>query len=180
MRSPTNRFPYGETERAQVLGLSYMDTSARMILVLPRRDVSIADVETREGVADWLRALRVGGDRRIVTILLPRFRCRASVDVQPLLGDGAGDLGGISAEPDLHLGPCVHEGRIAVDENGTEAEGQTRLVAVGGGDERVDFVADRPFLFLIHDGASGAILFMGRIEDPAAEPVPTAAAPNAR
>jgi serpin B len=64
----------------------------------------------------------------------------------------------------------IHKAFVAVDEKGTEAAAATavlmRATAVRMG-EPVEFRADHPFLFFIRDTASGAILFMGRVEDPA-------------
>ena len=35
-------------------------------------------------------------------------------------------------------------------------------------DDTVRFVVDRPFLFLIEDPETGAVLFLGRVTDPTA------------
>jgi serpin B len=58
---------------------------------------------------------------------------------------------------------------VDVNEEGTEAAAATGGVATTA-TETVEmpeeFLADRPFLFLIRDRVSGCILFLGRLADP--------------
>ena len=59
-----------------------------------------------------------------------------------------------------------------VDEKGTEAAAATAIVMVETslpGDGPFDFTANRPFLFLIRDRMTGAVLFIGRVLDPSAD-----------
>ena len=56
---------------------------------------------------------------------------------------------------------------MKVDEKGTEAAAATSFA--GGDDDDADyplFVADHPFVYVIRDKLTGAILFMGRVENP--------------
>jgi len=58
---------------------------------------------------------------------------------------------------------------VKADEKGTEAAAATApaLAAAEAFQERKEFVADHPFLFLIRDRMSGSILFLGRVMNPA-------------
>ena len=69
---------------------------------------------------------------------------------------------------DMLLQEVVHETFIAVDEEGTEAAAATAVIggATGGPSHIVDLTVDRPFIFLVRDDETGAILFMGRVLDP--------------
>jgi serpin B len=57
---------------------------------------------------------------------------------------------------------------IAVDEEGTEAAAVTGLsiIPISLSVRRAGFRADRPFIYLIEDRTSGAVLFIGRVVDP--------------
>ena len=68
---------------------------------------------------------------------------------------------------------CIGEARQAtflrIDEAGTEAAAVTAVlmeVALTGAPTPIEFVVDRPFLFLVRDEVSGAELFAGRIVRP--------------
>ncbi len=67
----------------------------------------------------------------------------------------------------LFISRVKHKTFVDVNEEGTEAAAATavavRLTSVR---EPVLFRADRPFVFLIRDRDTGAILFMGRVMDP--------------
>ena len=58
-----------------------------------------------------------------------------------------------------------------MNEEGTEAAAATAVIAVGGAAFPVStktpvFRADHPFIFLIVDDETGAILFAGRVTNP--------------
>ncbi len=86
----------------------------------------------------------------------------------------AADLTGIHVPVDLGDNPfiknVIHQANIDVDEKGTEAAAATAVgVDTGGGPSALDqitFRLDSPFLFLLRDVETGAILFMGRVVDP--------------
>ena len=82
---------------------------------------------------------------------------------------GLADLTGIAEgeKGSLYVDKALHKAYVAVDEKGTEAAAVTAVMITAEEQPRPPaFVADRPFLFIIHDSETGAILFMGRLADP--------------
>jgi serpin B len=73
-----------------------------------------------------------------------------------------------SAPPGLFIGEGFHKAFVEVNEEGTEAAAATGVVVMPASmpPPKPVFRADHPFLFLIRDDATGAILFLGRIADP--------------
>ena len=84
----------------------------------------------------------------------------------------AADFSGIeNTYNELYIGKVIHKAFVAVDEEGTEAAAATAIVFVGTSIhvDPVNLTLDRPFIFLIRDIHTDAILFIGRIQDPTAE-----------
>jgi serpin B len=80
------------------------------------------------------------------------------------------DFSGIDGTDLLYIDNIYHKAFISVDEEGTEAAAATAVVLVweSAGADEVVFNANRPFVYLIRDKATGMILFMGRVVDPSA------------
>ena len=72
----------------------------------------------------------------------------------------------------LEISGVIHEAYIAVDEEGTKAAAATAAIAVFVSEalvpepEPIELTVDRPFLFVIRDIETEAVLFMGRVLDP--------------
>lgn len=120
-----------------------------------------------------------------VGLFLPRFSIESKADV---LGSLAGlgmtsagssssaDFSGITSPSELFIAKVIHQANIDVDEKGTEAAAATAVgMSTTGGCgpsqplKVITLRFDRPFLFLIRDVETGAILFMGRVVDPSAK-----------
>jgi serpin B len=79
------------------------------------------------------------------------------------------DFTGISTESDLHIDDVIHKAFVSVDEAGTEAAAATAVI-VGTTSmpmEEAVVTLDKPFVFLIRDIQTGAIIFIGRVMNPA-------------
>lgn len=70
---------------------------------------------------------------------------------------------------DMYISQVIHDALIEVDETGSEAAAATvvevELTSIAPGEPGI-FRLDKPFVFLIQDSHSGAILFMGKLGDP--------------
>ncbi|MCW8131519.1 MAG: serpin family protein, partial [Planctomycetota bacterium] len=79
----------------------------------------------------------------------------------------AADFSGITRQAKLSIALVAHKAVVDVTESGTEAAAATVVVKwerkEGGASI---FNANRPFVFLIREKATGSILFMGRVTDP--------------
>ena len=144
-----------------------------------RLDVVLPDEGRFDEIADTLPSVLSEFDQRATSgaeLVVPRFETRVDValtDVLPGIGLTApfteGNLLGIADDPQLVLDKALHQTWLSVDETGIEAAAATVLVMIATSApalEPVPVVLDRPFLFQIVDGVSGATLFTGRIMDP--------------
>ncbi len=170
------RFRYGAPEGLQVLELPYAGNALSMVVLLPAKGKPLAQVEAALNAGNlklWTGRLRPVE----MDVHLPRFKTTCFLELnQPLqamgmrkpFGDDS-DLTGMGGRRgDLYIKAVLHKAFVEVNEEGTEAAAATAVVV----NERSMpmappvFRADRPFLFLIRDNASGSILFLGRITDP--------------
>ena len=79
------------------------------------------------------------------------------------------DLSGITGHADTFIADVIHQSFIGVDEKGTEAAAATAVLVFDTGiPDAVDFHMERPFIILIRDKATDAVLFVGRVVDPSA------------
>ncbi len=113
---------------------------------------------------------------------MPRFSTETRARLVPILRQlgmtnavdaSRADFTGItSAQPPIYISEVIHQANIDVDEKGTEAAAATAVVMGAGGCTGPSpakirtLKLNRPFLFLIRDLKSDAILFMGRVVDP--------------
>lgn len=172
----TDYFTYGETELAQVIELPYVGGMS-MLIVLPkeRSSAALANVVEHESFATWLAS--VGA--REVALALPKFRLEFAADCVPVMrrlgvelafDAERADFSRIGAQP-FFISAVHHKAFIECDEKGTQAAAATALVVALGSSMTpqpapVPFTADHPFLFAIRHPATGAVLFMGRVDDP--------------
>lgn len=179
----TRPLRYGRAEGVRVGELPYTGGQISMLLVVPEaRDGLPAVLASLDAdrIAGWVEAL---AERPEVTLKLPRFRIEPAQSLQlkePMesLGtrqafiDGQADLSGIAATtPPLFVADGYHKAFVEVNEEGTEAAAATAVVVMTRGapmrpPERDELIADHPFLFMLRDTQTGAILFVGHVVDP--------------
>jgi serpin B len=111
-----------------------------------------------------------------VNLWLPRFDIESRAELGALLEalgmptafSGSADFSGITTAEALRIASVIHQANMTVDENGTEAAAATvvGMDTSGGGPEPVELRVDRPFLVVLRDLPTGAIVFLGRVADP--------------
>jgi serpin B len=89
----------------------------------------------------------------------------------PTAFSGSADFSGMDGTQFLYIEDIIHKTYIDVNEEGTEAAAATAVIMWGKGSVPEEptvpvFNADHPFLFIIQDDETGAILFMGRVTNP--------------
>jgi serpin B len=165
---------YVDTEGYQAVELPYGGGEISMTVVVPDKG---RFAEFEQGFdAERLAEIDTAMSGGIVDFFLPRWSASFSADLVETLPElglrlpfMGGDFTGISPSNPF-IGSGVHAADIEVDEEGTVAAAATGLGFAESGPPQPDAVirADRPFVYLIRDTETGAVLFMGRVIDPEA------------
>jgi serpin B len=169
----TQNLNYGEGSDYAALQLPYADGELSMVLLLPPPG-GLDEFEATL-TADRLASIVAKLERRSVALTLPCFKIESSVNLQdqlarlgmPIAFTDAADFSGVNGRGGLSLSAVIHQAFVDVDEAGTEAAAATTV----GFTPTAAYLPtqlrfERPYIFLIRDGATGTVLFLGRVDDP--------------
>ena len=173
MMKQKTTLPYFETDTFQAVDLPYGNGQFSMTVMLPKTGLPVQSLAADLSSSNW-SSWKERFSSRELTLHLPRFKVEYEIklnDALAALGMGVAfepaqaDFDGINADYDLYISSVNHKAFVEVDEEGTEAAAVTVVevgyTSVGDG---ITVRIDRPFLFLIREKTSDAILFMGKIE----------------
>ena len=168
----------------KAVSIPYKGKSLSMVILLPQTVDGLAAMEQRlttQSLKEWLAKLD-GQPIQKIHLYVPKLKLQTGYDlvsslkkmgVKDAFFPGKADFSGMGRQKGtLWISQIRHKAFLEVNEEGTEA---VAVTAVG---ERFStawhasppdypvFRADHPFLFIIRDNQSGALLFIGRIVNP--------------
>ncbi len=175
MMSQTRAFNTYFSSDVSMIDAIYGDSLYSMTLMMPTdKNVSlddfIANNLTEENFNNWVSNLTYGRAQ----FDLPKFEMEYDVTMNDILknmgmkdafNESEADFTGINKGGGLFISQVKHKAFITVDEKGTEA-GAATSVGVGVTSMPPSFTANRPFVFLIREQQTGAIIFMGKVGNP--------------
>jgi len=167
---------YAESETAQIVELPYAGSGLSMIVLLPRSPDGLAQMEQQlswNHLTNWMAAAQW----RTVDLELPRFKLLSRLPLIPALSalgltdafdPAKADFTGMTPRRPLWIIFLHQCALVEVNEEGTTAAAATSGgLACSSQPRPATFHADHPFLFFIRDNPTGAILFLGRVTNPA-------------
>lgn len=171
---------YFETGDFQVLELPYQGYRLSMMVLLPQKRNTLGELEsglTSEKLKTWITSLKPTR----VNLTFPRIKTTFSASLSktlPVMGmvdafdQQRADFSGMDGTRDLSISDVVHKAFCEINEEGTEAAAATGVIMTMKSaapikePPPIEFKADHPYLYLIRDTQTGALLFLGRVTDP--------------
>lgn len=167
---------YAEGADFQLVSLPYEGGSIEMVVILPQA----GQFEALRAKIDpaWLTEALAQRQSHTVNLSMPRFNVESDfslVNALSALGMPAAfqpdqaDFSGMDGRRDLYIGEVLHKAYVNVDEAGTEAAAATAVImelTAALPEQPVIMTINRPFLFLIREVQSGAVLFVGQVTHP--------------
>jgi serpin B len=174
MMRQTESFGYTDGEGYQAVELLYDGGELSMVILLPASG-------NLEAFEEGLQAQQVndiinGLQPTEVALTMPKFEFESEFSLKdtltemgmPIAFSGDADFSGMTGTRDLSISAVLHKAFVSVDEAGTEAAAATAVIvgetAMPG--QSAEVTIDRPFIFLIRDIETGAVLFIGRVLNP--------------
>ncbi len=170
---PPDKITFYQHVDFKAVSLPYGNQYFQAMIVLPERDVSIADFCSDFDAAVWNRIISGLSHEQRLELSFPKFKFSYDLGLDETLQalgmeraflTGAADFSNMLEGGGVWIDTVIHKTFVQVDEKGTEAA----AVTVVGGVESIppQLFCDRPFLFIIYEHESGTILFMGKIANP--------------
>ncbi|MFZ1731798.1 MAG: serpin family protein [Bacteroidota bacterium] len=173
MMNRSGSIRYHQDEFAEIADLPYGWDRYSMAVLLPRAGVTLAKLRSMLQSAQWNNWL-AGLQATEMDLQLPRFTMEYEVGLNEMLKSmgmerafdpDLADFSGINRERKLYITNVKHKTYVKVNEEGTEAAAATS-VEMGTTSFPPTMRIDHPFIFVIHERNTGAILFIGQVTNP--------------
>jgi serine protease inhibitor len=174
----TTTLRYMANEILSMAELPYGQGNYSMLVLLPQTGHSTEDIVTAltpENWDSWISGLA----ERNVDLQLPKFTFEyknllndelEAMGMGIAFSDDLADFSKINGTGGLYISKVLHKSFVEVNEEGTEAAAVTSVeiavTSVGPDPQNIEFHVDHPFLFAIREKSTGAILFIGRVQNP--------------
>ena len=173
-----SHYLYYEDNDLQSVYLPYKCNQFSMIVILPQEKYGILEIEKKLSSV-YLTNIKLSSSSNEVILSLPKFKIESEILPKeeiikmgyPVMFSDRADFTNMSQSGSLKISSIIHKTFIEIDEKKTEAAAVTKVdmvIAYGvGGDHPPPpppkiFNADHPFIFLIVDNRTNAIIFTGR------------------
>jgi serpin B len=179
-------FKYLEDGDLKILDMPYSGGNLSMMVILPKdKNLNhLISILSSDKLNQWNRSLAV----KDVSVHMPKFMLHTNYKLKDNLREMGmpsafdcelADFSGIDGyktscfSGNLYIDQVYHKAFVDVDEKGTEAAAATAIVSEvvmgeNAGVQPLEFNADHPFVFLIHDKKTGLVLFAGQVVNPLA------------
>jgi len=175
MTQDITAFPLYINDLYSAIELPYGQGNFVMTILLPATGKTTADVLAAFNATNW-KTLNDGLYPTKVELSMPRFKTSYETTLNGLLSSmgmadafnsNVANFTGINADRALYISEVKHKTMVEVNEEGTVAAAVTS-VAFSTMAMPLNFVfkVNKPFIFVISEKSTGAILFTGRIMDP--------------
>ena len=174
MMHQTGSYLYWENDLCQAVMLPYGNESFVINILLPREGKRICNVLETLTASSWTEQYVWRGESAIVDLKLPRFEADTDLNLKGIMSRlGMPKAFTVAAEfpnfcdTETYIDLMKQVAKIKVNESGAEAAAVTIIGMDKSADPEpesryVTFHATRPFLYVIRDQTSGAILFIGQ------------------
>ncbi len=174
----TESLRYGAGPGYRAVALPYRSSTLSLLVMLPVRQ-ELGTLQHRLN-GESLARIAASLAPRPVDLSLPRFHLNTDAELtdaleklgMPTAFSEAANFSRITTAVPLKIAFVKHAADFTVDEAGTVAAAATVVGVTVRSAQRpprdpVIFNANRPFLFFLRDDRTGAVLFTGRLTDPA-------------
>jgi serpin B len=164
------------SERYQAVKLPYQGGNYAMAVIMPNGDFAEFEQSLDEDALKQILS-EFNGIFGQVNLGLPKFKSEKSFNlgdqlkalgIQKAFDPQAADFTGITDKMDLYITDVLHKAYIDVNEEGTEAAAAT-AIAIGTTSmpaDSWDITFDHPFIYVIYETTTNAVVFMGRVVAP--------------
>ncbi|WP_167619790.1 serpin family protein [Maribellus sediminis] len=177
MMSKTDELEYTANELFSAVKLPYGNGQYQMVVMRPEDGYTSNDLVKELSMEKWTEWSSQFSGPQKVQVTMPRFKFGFKSQLNNILEQmgmeqaftSNADFSKISDEK-LYISEVIHKTYIDVNETGTEAAAVTAIVfevtSAGPGPEKIYFTVDKPFVFAITEEDTGAILFIGEVQNP--------------
>ena len=166
--------------RGESYGAAYKDFKGggRMWLILPDEGSTVEEVISKGRLVDTLLAGKQDNVEQVMLNLkLPKFDVSSDIDlsnsfkamgIENAFDINSADFSAITSQTNACVSKVNHAARVIIDEEGCKAAAFTEILLVGAAapveKRQVDFILDRPFIFIIESDV-GQPLFIGVVNN---------------